>query len=118
MTAYALISGRVVGEPELHDTPGSTKFATLRLLTGEPDHPASRQPVSVIGYAPAVVGQMMALEIGDSLAVTGRIKPRAVMGEDDAEPVLELSLVAERVLSLYTLRRKRAMTNGEAPAAA
>lgn len=103
MTITALITGRLIADPEVRTSTTSGKsFTTARLSAGTDDESVL---CSVIAFG-SVGEQLAALAKGDSLAITGRTKPKA-WTDREGQPRAGLDVVADQVLTAYHVRRKR-----------
>lgn len=102
MSITALITGRLIADPERRTSASGKGFTTARLSAGTDDESVL---CSVIAFGTAAE-QLAALAKGDTLAITGRAKPKAWT---DREGSLKagLDVVAEQVLTAYHVRRKR-----------
>lgn len=102
MSVTALVTGKLVADPEARTSSAGKPFTTARMAAGTDDESVL---CSVIAFGTAGQ-QLAALAKGDSLAVTGRTKPKAWT---DREGNLRagLDVVAEHVLSTYHVHRKR-----------
>jgi single-stranded DNA-binding protein len=111
VTITSLIVGRLIADPERRAGANSGKaFTTARMSAGTDDESVF---CSVIAFGTAGE-QLAALSKGDTLAIAGRTKPKAWV--KDGEPKAGLDVVADQVLTVYHLRRKRAATAGDADA--
>jgi single-stranded DNA-binding protein len=73
MTITALITGRLIADPERRTSASGKDFATARLAAGTDDDSVL---CSVIAFG-HIGEQLAALAKGDSLALVGRTKPKA-----------------------------------------
>ena len=113
MSLTALITGRLIADPERRTGGSGKAFTTARLAAGTEDESVL---CSVIAFGSAA-DALAALAKGDSLAVTGRTKPKAWI-DREGQPRAGLDVVAEQVLTAYHVRRKRQAMRGpvdEAP---
>lgn len=102
MTITALIVGKLLADPETRTGSSGKPFTTARLLAGTDDEPCF---CSVIAFG-TVAEQLAALAKGDTVAMTGRTRPKAWL--KDGEPKAGLDIVADQLLTAYHLKRKRA----------
>ncbi|MFT3820465.1 MAG: single-stranded DNA-binding protein [Rubrivivax sp.] len=107
MSIAALIVGRLIADPERRTGASGKAFTTARLSAGTNDESVL---CSVIAFG-ATGEQLAALNKGDTLAITGRTKPKAWT---DREGTLKagLDVVADQVLTAYHVRKKRATMAG------
>lgn len=111
MSITSLIVGKLIADPEQRTGSSGKPFTTARLAAGTDDESVL---CSVIAFGAAAT-QLAALGRGDSLAITGRTKPKAWAGKD-GEPKAGLDIVADQVLTAYHVKRKRrAMAGDSAP---
>lgn len=103
MSITALITGRLIADPERRTGASGKAFITARISAGSDDESVL---CSLIAFG-TVGEQLAALAKGDTLAITGRTKPKAWT---DREGALKagLDVVADQVLTAYHVRRKRA----------
>lgn len=108
MSITSLITGRLIADPERRTGASGKAFTTARIAAGTDDESVL---CSVIAFGTAAE-QLAALAKGDTVAVTGRTKPKAWT---DREGALKagLDVVADQVLTAYHLRRKRAAMAGD-----
>ncbi|MFT3816037.1 MAG: single-stranded DNA-binding protein [Rubrivivax sp.] len=102
MSITALITGRLVADPERRTSASGKAFTTARIAASTDDESVL---CNVIAFGSAGE-QLAALAKGDTLAITGRTKPKAWT---DREGALKagLDVVADQVLTAYHVRRKR-----------
>lgn len=108
MTITALIAGRLVADPERRTSSNGKTYTTARVTAGTDDDSVL---CSVIAFG-HVAEQLAALAKGDSLAITGRTKPKAWI-DREGHPRAGLDVVADAVLTAYHVRRKRQAMQGE-----
>lgn len=108
MSITALITGRLIANPERRTGNSGKAFTTARISAGTDDESVL---CSVIAFGSAAE-QLAALAKGDTLALTGRAKPKAWADRDGAQKV-GLDVVADQVLTAYHVRRKRQAMAGE-----
>jgi single-stranded DNA-binding protein len=101
MSITALISGRLVADPERRTGGSGKPYTTAKLLAAADDESVF---CSVIAFSTAA-DQLAALLKGDTVALVGRTKPKA--WTKDGETKSGLDVVADQVLSVYHLRRKQ-----------
>ena len=107
MIITTLLTGRLIADPEQRTIGSGNPFVTVRLVSGT--H-ADSVFVSGIAFG-ATSGLVAALAKGDTLAITGRTKPKSWAGKD-GNPKAGLDVVADRVLTPYHLKRRRAAMSG------
>lgn len=108
MTITALVTGRLIADPERRTSIAGKAFAAARLAAGTDDDSVL---CSVIAFG-HVAEQLAALAKGDSLAITGRTKPKA-WTDREGQPRAGLDVVADAVLTVYHVRRKRQAMQGD-----
>ena len=102
MTITSLIVGKLTTDPETRTGNSGRPFTTARMAAGTDDESVL---CSVIAFGTAGE-QLSKLAKGDSLAIVGRTKPKAWL--KDGDPRANLDVVADQILTVYHLRRKRA----------
>ncbi|MFT3818293.1 MAG: single-stranded DNA-binding protein [Rubrivivax sp.] len=107
MSITALITGRLIADPERRTGVSGKHFTTARLSAGTDDESVL---CSVIAFGSAGE-QLVALGKGDTAAIVGRTKPKAWTDREGA-PKAGLDVVADQVLTAYSVRRKRAAMAG------
>lgn len=108
MSVTALVTGRLIANPEAR-TSGAGKAFTLAKLAAATDDGDSL--VSVIAFG-TVGEQLAAMAKGDTVALTGRAKVSTWTGKE-GEARAGLSVTADALLTAYHLRRKRQAVAGE-----
>lgn len=101
----ALISGKLHEAPQQRTSKAGKPFVTakVRASAGE----AESLFVNVIAFEAEAQRALLALAAGDSLALVGSLKPGAwIDSEGNARP--QLDMVAQQVLTLYSLKKRRA----------
>lgn len=98
-----LASGTLVGHPVARTSATGKSYATGSLRVPAEDSEALL--VSVIAFAPDAVAAILALTKGDSCAIAGRAK--LTSWTKDGEERHGLSVVADRVLSVYAAGKQR-----------
>lgn len=109
MTISALITGRLLIDPERRTGAGGKAYTTSRLAAGTDDESVF---CSVIAFGTAGE-QLAALAKGDTVALVGRTKPKAWL--KDGEPKAGLDIVVDQLLTPYHLKRKRNAMAGAGP---
>lgn len=110
MTITALITGKLIADPERRASSTSGKaFTTARMAAGSDGESVL---CSVIAFG-AAAEQLAELGKGDTVAIVGRTKPKAWTGKD-GDLKAGLDVVADQLLTAYQLRRKREAMSGEA----
>jgi hypothetical protein len=109
----ALISGRLYGAPQQRTTKAGKPFATAKLrVTGAE---GTTQFVNAIAFTPLAVAGLLALQDGDSAALSGELTIKTWIDKEGvARPGLDL--VAHAVLTAYRVCRKQQVTGEEASA--
>jgi single-stranded DNA-binding protein len=110
-----LASGTLVSDPRQRTTAAGKAFATGQMRV--PAEDAEALLVSIIAFNADAVTGLLALSKGGALAIAGRAKLTSWTGQDGAEKH-GLSVVADQVLTIYQIekRRKRAAALEEVPA--
>jgi len=98
-----LASGTLVNDPVERRSVTGKPYCTASLRVPAEDSEAVL--VSVIAFAGDAVQALLALQRGDSVAVAGRAKLSS--WEKDGEQRHGLSVVADKVLSVYQIEKKR-----------
>lgn len=104
MSITALVTGRLLADPEQRTGPSGKPY-TLARMAAQTDGDESAA-VSLIAFGTAAE-QLAALSKGDTLAVTGRCKVATWSGRD-GELKSGLSVTVDLLLTAYHLKRKRA----------
>ena len=103
----ALIAGKLHALPERRAGANGKPFATARLRAAAGDGEGDLLFVNCIAFDPAAMAALLALDVGDALAVAGSITPK-VWTDRDGNTRPSLDLVAHQVLTSYHVTRKRA----------
>ncbi len=109
-----LITGTLVGLAEQRQGKNDTTFvlAKVKATSGE----GESLIVNVIAFAAEACAALLALDEGDSLALSGALTPK-VWTDKQGNTRPALDLVASQVLTVYHVDRKRAILGGsEGPA--
>lgn len=108
----ALIQGKLIKAPESRTTKAGKPMASARLRVATAD-PAASVLCGVVAFEPEAVAALLALGEGDAVSVAGPLKVGTWTDkEGNARPSLDL--VADRVLSVYAIRKQRAAAGGGA----
>lgn len=108
----ALIQGKLIKAPESRTTKAGKPMASARLRVATAD-PAASVLCGVVAFEPEAVATLLALGEGDAVSVAGPLKVGTWTDkEGNARPSLDL--VADRVLSVYAIRKQRAAAGGGA----
>lgn len=111
MSINALVTGKLFADPELRTGSSGKAYTRATLLAHDGDADSF---VSVIAFG-SVGEQLAALSKGDAASVSGRAKVKT--WERNGETRVGLSVVADCLLTLHHVRRKRqAMTQAESDA--
>jgi single-stranded DNA-binding protein len=100
----ALIAGRLYGRPQERSGKNGQAFATAKVRV--PTRDGNAIFVNVIAFEDAAVTAILALDNGDSIALTGELTPKVYM-PPAGEPRPALDLLAHAVVSAYHVARKR-----------
>ncbi len=104
MSIDALITGRLHARPEARTSKTGKPFATAKMRAAAGD--GESLFVNVIAFDQATVAALLALDAGDSLAVSGSLTPKVWTDREGAShPALDV--VAHAVLTAYHVNRKR-----------
>lgn len=106
----AIIAGKLTGKPTQRTGPSGKPFVTckVRVVTE-----AEALLVSVITFSQSTSTALLALEEGDTVALSGSLTPKAWTDKNgEAKPGLDL--VAHGALTAYHLTRKRQAMKGGA----
>ena len=100
----ALIAGKLQGVAQQRSGSNGNVFTTAKVRAAGSD--GETMFVNVIAFAEAAGAALMALEDGDSLALTGSMKVKTWTDrQGNAKPSLDL--IAAQVLTPYHVKRKR-----------
>ncbi|TAN10036.1 MAG: single-stranded DNA-binding protein [Burkholderiaceae bacterium] len=100
----ALVAGKLYAKPQPHTAKNGNTFATAKVRAAAGEEALF---VNVIAFEAGVVSALLALDAGDSLALTGSATPKVWTAKDGtARPALDV--VAAQVLTPYHVTRKRA----------
>jgi hypothetical protein len=102
-----LCGGKLIAKPAERTSKAGKPYATIQFVTETQD---ATILVSGIAFDAEIVRQLLALEKGDSVAVTGPCKPSAWVKE--FEPVAGLSVTITALLTPYAIKRKQAAGDG------
>lgn len=109
MSIEALIVGKVYRQAVIrHGNNSGRPFAvaTIRAASGE----GEGYFVNVLAFSQTVAGVLLALNEGDSVGLSGTLKP-GVRIDAQGQPRPTLDLIADQVLTLYGLKKKRGKVN-------
>ena len=105
-----LIAGKVYGQPEERTGKNGTPFATAKVRAAAGDN--SPLFVNVIVFAETARVALLALDDGDSVALSGALTPKAWTDKNgEARPALDV--VAHAVLTPYHITCKRQAMQGK-----
>lgn len=114
MSIDALVSGKLHAKPQQRMTKAGKPFCTC--MVKAPVRSSGQDGevcfVSVIAFADAAVTALLALEAGDSVAITGEATPKVYVPPAGGEPRASLDLLAHAVVSPYAVQRKRQAAQG------
>ena len=102
-----LATGTLAADPQRRQAANGNPFATALLRVPTDDDSVL---VSVICFDVGACDRLLRLGKGDSVSITGRAKLTAWTGRD-GETRHGLSVVAEQVMSVYQVGRKRRQEN-------
>jgi single-stranded DNA-binding protein len=104
-----LVTGTLVRDPQERQSAKGKAFVTASMRV--PVEEGESILVSLIAFSDSAVSGLRALSNGDALAVSGRGK--LTEWEKNGEQHRGMSVVAERVMTLYQLEKKRSKARGE-----
>ena len=109
-----LITGTLMGLAEQRQGKNDTSFVLAKVKA----QPGEGEPliVNVIAFAAEACAALLALDEGDTLAVSGTLTPK-VWTDKQGNTRPALDLVASQVLSVYQVERKRTALGGPAASA-
>lgn len=108
----ALIQGKLLKDPEARQTKAGKPYATARVRVPT-TNPAETIFVSVVAFDPEAVAALLALNAGDAVSVAGPMKVGVwIDSQGNAKP--QADIVADRVLSVYAIRKQRRAAGGGA----
>ncbi|SDH82505.1 single-stranded DNA-binding protein [Paraburkholderia phenazinium] len=99
-----LIGGKVYGKPVARTGQSGKAFVTAKVRAAIGDSDALF--VNVIAFSHSVQDALLALDDGDSIALTGALMPK-VWTDKNGEARPALDMVAHCVLTAYQVQRKR-----------
>lgn len=107
----ALMIGTIHGQATKRTSANGSDYAVckLRAAAGETSY-----LVNVIAFSQTAMNGLLALGVGDSVAVVGNITPK-IWTPDGGAPRITLDMTAHGILSTYQVQRRRAAVQGEAP---
>ena len=110
----ALITGTLTGLAEQRQGKNDSTFVLAKVKTTPGE--GELLIVNVIAFAPEACAALLALDEGDTLALTGALTPKVwIDKQGNTRPALDL--VASQVLTVYHVDRKRAaLRETDAPA--
>ena len=104
-----LVSGTLIGRAEERQGKHDSAFVLVKVKTQSGD--GESLIVNVIAFAAEARFALLALDEGDTVAVSGALTPK-VWTDKQGNTRPALDLVASQVLSVYHVDRKRAITGG------
>ena len=106
-----LALGTLASDPRPRETTSGKPYATASMRV--PTEDGEAMVVSLIAFNASPVASLLALSKNDALSVTGRAKLSEWVGPDGVEKHA-LSVVADQVLSVYQIEKKRRQTSRRA----
>lgn len=100
----ALIAGRLFGKPSSRVSKSGNTFAVAKVRA--PMANGESAFVNVIAFSDTAKAALLALAVGDSVAISGELKVGTYSDKDGA-PRPSLDLTAHVVLSEYDVQRRR-----------
>lgn len=109
----ALIQGKLIKAPESRTTKTGKPMASARLRVATAD-PAASVLCGVVAFEPEAVAALLALGESDAVSVAGPLKV-GTWTDKEGNTRPSLDVVADRVLSVYAIRKQRAAAGGGQP---
>lgn len=106
----ALVQGKLTAAPQARQTKACKPMASARMRVATSD-PENAIFASVVAFDPEAVAALLALGAGDAVAVAGPMKV-GVWTDNNGNARPSVDVVADRVLSVYAIRKKRAAADG------
>lgn len=100
----ALITGRLNGRPNEKTGKNGKPYVIAKVLASSGD--GDTLIVNVITFSDAVGDALLALEEGDSVALSGSLTPK-VWTDKDGQTRPAVDLIAHQILTAYNVNRKR-----------
>ncbi len=111
----ALIAGKVYGTPKPGEGKNGNTYVTAKVKAAAGD--GEPMLVNVIAFSGEACRALLALDEGDSVALTGSLTPKVWMDREGASRVA-LDMVAHAVLSAYDgLRKRQALADSRSASA-
>lgn len=107
-----LVTGTLIGRAEERQGKHDSAFVLVKVKTQSGE--GESLIVNVIAFAAEARVALLALDEGDTVAVSGALTPK-VWTDKQGNTRPALDLVASQVLSVYHVDRKRAVTCGNSP---
>jgi len=111
MALDVLAQGKVVRQAQERRSGAGRTFVTAQLAVATDDESAL---LSLVAFKPDIIAGLLALAVGDSVAVAGRAKLSAWADRSSGEPRAELSVVVDQLLSPYMVDKRRKRLHGDA----
>ena len=113
MSIDALTQGRLMAAPQQRTSKAGNPFTTCRIRvagagTGESDSLL----VNVIAFAEPAQAALLALDVGEAVALAGSLKV-GVWTTNDGTTKPSLDLIASQVLTAYSIAKKRRSAQGD-----
>ena len=103
MTATVLVSGKLARDPEQKTSRNGNPFATATIRDGFGDDALWWR---VFAFSDEAREELMSLQAGDGVAVSGSFKAEVYAGA--GEPRVSLSVTADRLISAHQRKKERA----------
>ncbi len=104
-----LVTGTLVGMAEQRQGKNDTSFVVAKVKAAPGD--GESLIVNVIAFAPEACAALLALDEGDTLALSGALTPK-VWTDKQGNTRPALDMVASQVLTVYHVDRKRSALGG------
>ncbi|WP_343549126.1 single-stranded DNA-binding protein [Ralstonia sp.] len=105
-----LVSGKLYGKAEARTGKNDRPYVTAKVRATDGD--GESVFINVVAFSDSVQAALLALDDGDSVALSGTLKARAwIDRQGEARPSLDM--VAAAVLTAYHVSRKRKAVQGE-----
>lgn len=111
MALDILAQGRLVKPAQSRTGGGGREFATAQIAVATDADDSAL--LSLIAFRRDVVGALLALAVGDAVAVAGRAKLTAWADKSTGEPRAGLSVVVDQLLTAYHVDRRRKAAQGD-----
>ncbi len=101
----ALINGKLASKPIKRYGKDNKPFLTVGVFTPIADGDSIR--ISVIAFDANICAALFALDIGESVCLSGELTPKLWQPKDGGDVKISCDFVAHAVLTTYHVKRKR-----------